>query len=155
MDDIYVQRFLAKVNFGNSPRLAGCWLWTASTNPLGYGQFWMGGKSQLAHRVSYELTNGELRDGQVVRHACHNPSCVNPAHLLAGTHQDNMDDMVIAGRQAKGEANGRSKLTESAVREIRELHATGRFLLRELGELYGVTQQQIGRIVNNKLRKES
>jgi hypothetical protein len=37
----------------------------------------------------------------IVRHQCHNPPCVNPAHLLIGTNQDNSDDMTRALRSAK------------------------------------------------------
>ena len=155
MNDQDRERFLAKINYGGNPRLAGCWLWTASTDSTGYGQFWVDGKVLKAHRVSYKLFSGEIPDGLLVRHTCHNPLCVNPAHLIVGTHQDNMDDKVRAGRQArqKGEAHGSAKLTDSAVREIRDL--TGRFRQYKLAEMYGVSQQHISDILNNKKWKET
>ena len=155
MNDQDRERFLAKINYGGNPRLASCWLWTDKPDTYGYGQFCLNGKKPRAHRVSYELFEGKIPDGLIVRHTCHNPTCVNPAHLIVGTDLDNSNDKKRAGRQArqKGEANGRAKLPESAVREIRDL--AGRFLQRELAEVYGVSPQQIGRIINNKTWKET
>lgn len=55
--------------------------------------------------------------GKVVRHECDNPGCVNPAHLLLGTHQDNMDDKVRRGRVPARGTN--TKLTAEEVQWIR------------------------------------
>jgi hypothetical protein len=53
----------------------------------------------LAHRLLFEQTWGiTLQPGQVVRHACDNPACVNPLHLMVGTQQDNIRDMLQRGR---------------------------------------------------------
>jgi hypothetical protein len=60
-------------------------------------------------------------DAPVVRHNCHNPACINPAHLRAGTPHDNAIDRMHANRggDLRGEKNGRAKLTERDVLEIR------------------------------------
>ena len=76
----------------------GCWEWQAGKFTTGYGQFGLDKKQRTAHRVSYELANGPIPDGLLVRHACDNPGCVNPAHLLLGTHKDNTWDMILRGR---------------------------------------------------------
>ena len=83
----------------------GCWEWTASKHPKGYGYLCVGKtKHRYAHTVALELKIGRtLGEGmtEVARHTCDNPSCVNPAHLVPGTCQDNTDDMVARGRQRK------------------------------------------------------
>lgn len=87
------ERFWSKVN-KDAP--GGCWEWTASRNNNGYGMFSCRGlgyeHKKLAHRLSYESANGPIEFGKHVLHACDNPSCVNPAHLSAGTRVDNMRD---------------------------------------------------------------
>jgi hypothetical protein len=55
--------------------------------------------SVYAHRVAFEQTWGiTLRPGQVVRHTCDNPPCINPLHLIVGTVGDNNRDIVERGR---------------------------------------------------------
>lgn len=76
----------------------GCWEWQGATNGHGYGQLGYNGKRTTAHRLSYELSNGEIPAGVLVRHTCDNPPCCNPAHLILGTHLDNAADRVARGR---------------------------------------------------------
>lgn len=83
----------------------GCWEWTASTFPDGYGQHKWKYKNRRAHKLSYELTYGKVPKGLEVMHSCDNRICVKPKHLSLGTHQDNMDDMVAKGRSLTGSKN--------------------------------------------------
>lgn len=56
-------------------------------------------RSQVgAHRVAFYLTHGYWP--HVARHTCDNRPCVNPAHILDGSHQDNTADMIERGRAA-------------------------------------------------------
>ncbi len=101
----------------------GCWIWQGTKNQRGYGQMRMYPSGALsAHRVSYELHKGPIPAGLIVRHSCDNPSCVNPAHLLAGTHKDNARDCIDRGRKATSHAphTRLRKVTDDQVREIRQ-----------------------------------
>jgi hypothetical protein len=77
---------------------SGCWEWNGFFNNTGYGKFTFQKKTILASKVAYILTHGSIQDGLLVCHTCDNPKYINPAHLWAGTHQQNMDDMVRKGR---------------------------------------------------------
>lgn len=142
------ERFWAKVDRQGPEE---CWEWTAAKLPTGYGLIGVDrhGRLGYAHRVSYQMAyGGAIPEGLYVCHRCDNPSCVNPAHLFPGTHQDNMDDRTSNGRQPRGEDHATSKLTEKQVREIRLLYATGTGSYRGLGRLYGIGPTGIRRVVN-------
>lgn len=92
------ERFWQKVQHSDS----GCWEWLGSRDGGGYGMFQYGSRdSRRAHRVAWELTNGEIPTGMFVLHSCDYPPCVNPAHLRLGTNSDNMKDMWARNRRIK------------------------------------------------------
>lgn len=149
-------RFWSKVNKDGSipahmPHLSKCWEWIAGRQTQGYGNFELNGSCR-AHRIAWELTYGGIPDGLWVLHKCDNPSCVNPEHLFLGTRQDNIDDMYAKGREAnlRGEKNGRCKLTDSQVIEIKELYVSTKTSQRKLAKKYGMSKTQIARILHNK-----
>jgi hypothetical protein len=79
------QRFMEKIDYADD-----CWLWTAKCNNRGYGMFGMGGKMRPAHRVAYELWIGLIPEGLDIDHLCAVRHCVNPSHLEAVTHRENL-----------------------------------------------------------------
>lgn len=84
-----------------------CWEWKASKNIGGYGVYKIGRKMIIASRVAYQIVHGKIGENIHVLHKCDNPGCVNPDHLFAGTHQDNMDDMVKKGKRKSAIATSR------------------------------------------------
>lgn len=142
------KRFWDKVQIGEENE---CWNWTGGRQSKGYGSFGIGnGKTALAHRVAYELENGPIPDGLLVRHRCDNQLCCNPEHLELGTVADNNRDAVERGRSATGERNGRAKLTQEQVLEIRKLHKAKRKRIRELARLYKMHPNSISNIVKGR-----
>lgn len=68
----------------------GCWLWTASENGRGYGQFSVGGKPCKAYRFAYEAYRVPIPEGMTVDHLCRNRLCVNPDHLEVVPNRTNV-----------------------------------------------------------------
>ena len=140
-----------------------CWPWAGyqkrgPKNPMPYGVLGWKGKQSRAHRVAFELANGEIPEGMMVLHTCDNTLCCNPAHLYLGNHAQNMRDMVDRQRRkgtGAGSSNGRSKLTQEQVAEIRALYASGGLSQDKIAARYGVSQFAISAIVRNKRYKET
>lgn len=157
-------RFWSKVARSDDPD--ACWEWQRSCYPDGYGQFKIAGRNCRAPRVAYTLARGPIPDGLQVLHTCDNPLCCNPAHLFLGTVQDNVDDKIAKGRDARGdrnggrtrpervrrgELNGRAKLTAAQVREIRERVAAGGVTRADLAAEYGVTDSLVSMIARGEI----
>lgn len=67
----------------------GCWLWHGAA-VSGYGQFWIEGKLQLAHRVAYRHYVGAIPNDLELDHLCRVKSCINPMHLEPVTRSENV-----------------------------------------------------------------
>lgn len=68
----------------------GCWEWTGAISSKGYGTLGFQTRDLYAHRASYELFVGPIPDGLEMDHLCRNRRCINPEHLEAVTHLENM-----------------------------------------------------------------
>jgi len=90
-------RFWAKVR-----KTEGCWYWTGTRNPGGYGLFWPTRTTICAHRFAYELLVGPIPEGMTLDHECHNQdsscpggtscqhrACVRPSHLVPRSNGEN------------------------------------------------------------------
>ena len=135
-------------SFVTIPDTEDCVEWEGSFQSYGYGQFFFENKNRLAHRVSYEIHNGELEKNAVVRHKCDNPPCVNPRHLESGTVADNRRDCVERGRGAFGERGGTAVLTEAQVKAIRG--SAGKISQYEMAITYGVAQSTISAVISRR-----
>lgn len=133
--------------------VSGCWNWTASKHKQGYGWFRLNKKMQMAHRISYQLYIGSIKEGLLVCHHCDNPRCVNPGHLFLGTDTDNVQDCVKKGRNRygdnAGEKHGLSKLTDEQVSAIRTMWSNGAHGV-DLAKEFSVSQANISLIVHHR-----
>lgn len=175
-----ISDFHKKVQSGD---ILNCWPFMGPFLSHGYGVFGFEGKHWKAHRLAYTLAYGPIPDGLSVCHQCDNPCCCNPNHLFLGTTLDNQRDKWKKGRGTDGDRNGLrkhperaargnengsrlyperlargeeqhlAKLTDDGVREIRRLHATGRYFQKDLAKMFGVDKATIGRITRRETWK--
>lgn len=66
-----------------------CWIWEAYKS-MGYGKFIFNNQRWEAHRFCYTLFKGEIPFDKELDHLCRNPACVNPDHLEAVSHRENI-----------------------------------------------------------------
>lgn len=90
-------RFASKVNF-DGPK--GCWLWIASRDRKGYGQYHQNGATCRSHRVAYELLVGPIPEGLQIDHLCRVPACVNPDHMEPVTSKVNTQRGIAGSLRA-------------------------------------------------------
>lgn len=99
--------FLARVDT-EGPN--GCWLWTGKTHVrCGYGMMSMGSAKageKYAHRISYELFHGDIPDGRIIDHMCHNRGCVNPDHLRLSDIKLNNENRAGANKNSRSGVRG-------------------------------------------------
>jgi hypothetical protein len=112
---------------------SGCVLWLGATASSGYGKAGYRKRTASAHRIAYEMRHGPVPEKLVVRHRCDTKLCVNPDHLVAGTHADNMADMDARGRRPLT-----TKLTQADLEEIRSMRASGA-VLAAIAAKFGIT----------------
>ena len=115
---------------------ADCWIWQKSKDRKGYGKFGTGSmkdgtrRIEIASRMAWIITHGEIEDGLFVCHRCDNPSCCNPSHLYLGTCADNLQEM-----HGKGRFRNKKWLSVDQVEKIKSLldSRTNASISRELG----------------------
>lgn len=147
MEKVYFEarlRLLENIKIKN-----GCWIWQLSCFHDGYGQSSLLGKKMRAHRLSYFLFTGVDPKELYVCHHCDNPKCINPDHMFLGTYEENMQDCRNKKRFIKGEKQGRSKLKEFQIKEIKSLLDEGVYQ-KDIAKLYEVTSSNIS-CINRKV----
>jgi len=125
-----------------------CWPWLGAINSNGYGNFICDGSTHKAHRISFRIFSGELSTDDVILHKCDNRACVNPRHLVKGTQAENIKDMLNKNRDNyshKGSSNGRSKLHEEDVKQIKQMLISQK-LQRDIADQFNVSISTISQI---------
>lgn len=139
---------------GDEPRLIG------HLSDQGYRMvhlYGRGGSSRRrVHHLVLEAFVGPRPEGMECRHLNGNKTDNRLVNLAWGTRKENHLDNMRHGvgtvaQDQRGESNGRSKLTEEQVLEIRRLWDSGECRNQcELGRRFGVTNSQIHLIVKRK-----
>lgn len=144
------ERFWQGVDQSGGPD--ACWPWARGRDDNGYGRRFGGGLPRLAHRAAWLLSHRGEALPTVVRHACDNPPCCNPRHLVGGTHRENAGDREARGRgrQPRGETHGRAVLTEDLVRAILRARAEG-LTYDAVAERVGVRKHNVAQVVTGKV----
>ena len=155
-------RFMAKVH-----KTETCWIWTGGATREGYGKTSVGYASIRAHRLAWTFFAGPIPDGMNVLHHCDNPPCVrfHPEHLFLGTTAQNVADRNQKGRDARGDGNGarlhperlargerqgRARLTATMVSAIRSAETQIPGTRRALALRFGVSEATIQQVISGK-----
>ena len=147
---------LEKLTSRSEARPDGCREWVRGRDQDGYGILRVNGRTRRAHRISWEAASGmPVPLGQVVRHACDNPPCIESSHLILGTTAQNNRDREARGRSddRRGDRCPTAKLTWPDVREIRRLIAKGA-THKSLAAPFGVSREAISLIARGERWKE-
>jgi hypothetical protein len=155
MNERTVTRFQAKVD--TSGEEFSCYEWMGSRNANNYGLVRVDGKQRFAHRVAWEIANGPIPKGMVVRHACDNPPCVKTVadskhpsgHLLVGTTGDNNRDRFERKGYVRGTQHWAAKVSEENVIEMQGLRREGQ-TYRQIAERMGISYTATHYILNGK-----
>lgn len=113
---------------------SGCLKWQGVTS-RGYGKISYRGRLHRAHRLFYELMVGPIPAGLELMHVCDNPRCINPNHLRAATHSENISDAYAKGRKsvAQGPNHPRFRLSAEQVDEAMLSHEPASALAERMG----------------------
>lgn len=120
--------------------ISRCWPFTGALNNEGRPYFQVSGKKHLAYRLVWKLVRGEDLGNRMFRHKCDNPVCCNPDHGIAGSHQENMDDMKERERHG---------LSHHMVRAIRRMLDSGK-TITEVAEFTQLSRKTISDIRDKK-----
>jgi hypothetical protein len=131
-----------------------CWPWTRSPNESGYGRMQAVHAKLYAHCIAWMLNKKKpIKPGIQIQHTCDCRSCVNPAHLVPGTAQENTQTMLEHGRGkhpvASGFKNPNAKFKKEEIAIIRKLHAAG-VPTKLIAKAKGCAAKTIRKIVNNQ-----
>lgn len=146
------ERFLKNIKISKDKN--ACWIWIGTIQTCGYGAIYINQKNTKAHRYSYEYFKGKIPKGKIIMHRCDVKICVNPKHLMIGTHLENAQDRNNKGRNNSciGSSHGGAKLTEKDIKDIRKRHENGETQI-SIAKDYGIKQVTVSDINRRKIWK--
>jgi len=121
-----------------------CWPWKGKLAANGRPYFTVDGKKWIAYKLVQKLITGTAPQAdKLERHTCDNGACCNYAHLITGTHQENMNDMKERERHG---------LPHHVVKSIRRL-LTAKRTQEEIAILYGISRETVSAIATGRVYK--
>ena len=73
---------------------SGCLRWQGAKNPKGYGEITVDNRRRAVHRIAHEVWIGPILEGFEIDHVaangCVHRDCIEPSHLEAVTHLENL-----------------------------------------------------------------
>lgn len=114
---------------------------------------------KMMHRKVYSKTHNDyvFKPGDVVRHTCDNPWCVEPTHLILGTQTDNVQDSVDRGRHKNpsftGSENPWSVIDEEVVLKIRMYREKYKFSHQDIADMLKIGRHIVTSVLSGKTWK--
>jgi len=113
--------------------------------PSGYYRYHSGRlRDKYVHVHVFEEEYGPLKPGEVVRHLCNNPWCVELTHLVRGSKKADIHDQLRSG------TFNRQKLSVEQITEIRRLFKTTPKSATEIAKQFGIGERHVYKIVNGE-----
>ena len=110
------------------------WLWVGYVDRNGYGRFGVNGKARFAHVWSYEDVRGPMPLDLEPDHLCRIRHCVNPWHLEAVTHRENIRRGLVT----------KLRLTDDEIRAFyRNFYLHEEWTMEAIGRLWGVSDYTV------------
>ena len=125
----------------------GCWICIShAINNKGYILTGRNKKTIRLHRLVYETFKGIIPENYCIRHTCDVKCCINPEHLITGTHRQNMEDAKQRKLLESGEDSHKAKITNKQALEIFNSNLPNTILAK----LYGIDASTCSRIKHKK-----
>ena len=107
-------------------------------------------KSFLIHRLVLENFVGPCPEGLETRHHNGDAQDNRLENLCWGTPLENACDRKVHGTNNEGERNGRAKLTNESVAQMKKEYAAGQFSQARLARRYDIHPSVVSTIVHGK-----
>jgi hypothetical protein len=139
------EAFWSKVNKGKDHE---CWEYEEYKDKDGYGRFHLEDGPIGAHVYAWLLSRklDKIPEGKIVMHLCDNRACCNPAHIICGTHLDNMRDKVGKGRLIPPHISACPSLYSGEIWLVRKLLNSNKFSQATISKMFKVHQSTISHI---------
>ena len=118
----------------------------------GYRFMWFNGRIVPMHRIVAKCFCDGYEEGKVVNHKDGNKLNNHADNLEWVTQRENIIHSVSMGLQPKSVKTYSGKLSEEERNQVKQLSQTGKYSIREIGNMFGVTHTTIMSILKGKYK---